>query len=194
MLEKQSSGGQESLFVPIRMLTHSRMLWRFLRRHLAVALLRQRSFARIIKRSSDEIAERDRNLGIVLGNLTNAANYADSAAWLRGDELPEDVLKGLRLSASGDEVEQEEASRQLLTTLCGLVEPTPIVFCFDQLEGLKSHSEDKEGYFKMGQVLSELHDTTHNLALIPCLQVSELPKFEAAIQQADRDRLTRRLE
>jgi hypothetical protein len=188
-LEKESLAGRESLFIPIRMLTHSRMLWRFLRRHLAVALLRQRSFARVIKRSADEIAERDRNLGIVLGNLMDAANYADSAAWLRGDELPEEVLKSLRLSSAGDEVEQEEASRQLLTNLCGLIEPTPIVFCFDQLEGLKSYSDDKEGYFKMGQVLSELHDTTHNLALIPCLQTSELPKFEDVIQQADRDRL-----
>jgi hypothetical protein len=191
-LEKESKEGLGSLFIPIRMVTNSRMLWRFLRRHLAVALLRQRSFSRVIRGSLDEISEQDRNLGIILGNLADGANYADSAAWFRGDELPEDVLKGLRLSGSGDEVEQEEASRRLLTMLCGLGEPIPFVFCFDQMEGLKSHTDDREGYFKMGQVLSELHDTTRNLVLLPCLQTSELPKFEAAIQQADRDRVKRK--
>ena len=66
------------------------------------------------------------------------------------------------------------------------------MFCFDQLEGLKSHSEDREGYFKMGQVLSDLHDNTRNLVLMPCLQISELPKFEDAIQEADRDRIKRK--
>jgi hypothetical protein len=191
-LEQQSSEGRESLFIPIRMLTHPRMLWRFVRRHLAVALLRQRSFSRVIKRSVDEIAEQDRNLSIILGNLTSGLNYADSAAWLRGDELPEDVLKSLRLSSSSDEVELEAVSRTLITTLCGLAEPVPFVFCFDQLEGLKSHSDDKDGYFKMGQMLSDLHDTTRNLVLLPFLQTAELPKFEDAIQQADRDRLTRK--
>ena len=191
-LEKESLAGRESLFIPIRMVTNSRMLWRFLRRHLAVALLRQRSFSRVLRRSMDEIAEQDRSLAIILGNLTDGTNYADSAAWLRGDELPEDVLKSLRLSPVGEEVEQEEAARRILTILCSTGEPVPFVFCFDQLEGLKSYGEDRLGYFKMGQVLSELHDTTRNLALIACLQTSELPEFEKAIQQADRDRLTRK--
>ena len=117
-LEKESAAGRESLFIPIRMVTNARMLWRYLRRHLAVALLRQRSFSRVIKRSVDEIAEQDRNLGIILGNLLDGTNYADSAAWLRGDELPEDVLKSLRLSPTGDELEVEDASRRLLTMLC----------------------------------------------------------------------------
>lgn len=191
-LEKESQAGRESLFIPIRMVTNSRMLWRFLRRHLAVALLRNRSFARVIKRSTDEVAERDRNLAIILGNLNDGTNYPDSAAWLRGDELPEDVLKSLRLAPPGDELEQEDVSRRLLTLLCSLGEPVPFVFCFDQLEGLKSHTDDREGYFKMGQALSELHDSTRNLALIACLQTSELPKFEESIQAADRDRAKRK--
>ncbi len=80
----------------------------------------------------------------------------------------------------------------MLTTLCQLGEPTPFIFCFDQMEGLKSHSDDREGYFKMGQVLSDLHDNTRNVVLLPCLQTSELPKFEEAIQQADRDRIKRK--
>jgi hypothetical protein len=191
-LEKEALAGKPSLFIPIRMLANSRMLWRFLRRHLAVALLRQRAFTRVISRSVDEIAEHDRNLAIILGNLTAGVHFADSAAWLRGDELPEEVLNTLKLSSSGDEVEQEAASSRFVTTLCAMGEPGPFVFCFDQFEGLQSYRDDKDGYFKMGQIISDLHDSTHNVALIPCLQTSVLPEFEEAIRHADRDRLRRR--
>lgn len=188
-LEKETLAGQESVFIPIRMVTSATMLWRFLRRHLAVALLRQRAFARVIKQTRDEIAEQDRNLAVILGNLNDGVHYADSAAWLRGQDLPEEVLKTLGVTSPSDDEEQEAVSRQFLTTLCGLGEPVPFVFCFDQLEALRSYQDDTAGFFKFGQAISDLHDSTRNLVLISCLQTSLLPVLETAVRGADRDRM-----
>jgi hypothetical protein len=189
-LERESlEEGRESVFIPIRMVTSANMLWRFLRRHLAVALLRQRTFARVIRQTRDEIAEQDRNLAVILGNLNEGVHFADSAAWLRGQELPEDVLKTLGVVSASDDEEQEAVSRQFITTVCGLGEPVPFVFCFDQLEALRSYQDDTAGFFKLGQVISDLHDSTRSVALFSCLQTSMLPVLETAVQSADRDRM-----
>jgi len=191
-LEQESAAGRESLFIPIRMVTSAAMLWRFLRRHLAVALLRQRSFTRVIHKTRDEIAEQDRNLGIILGNLQDGVHFADSAAWLRGQDLPEDVLRTLGIAATSDDEEQEAASRQFITTVCELAAPVPFVFCFDQLEALRTYQDDTAGFFKLGQAISDLHDSTRNVVLISCLQTSLLPVLETAVRGADRDRMLER--
>jgi hypothetical protein len=196
-LEKDSLNGHESLFIPIRMVTTSSMLWRFLRRHLAAALLRQRSdktrsLARVIQSSREEIEEQDRNLAIVLGNLMDGVHFGDSAAWLRGDDLPEETLKTLGISALGDEDELEAASRRIVLMICGLAEPVPFVFCFDQLEALQSFPGDTAGFFKLGQVISDMYDSTSNVALLSCLQTSLLPELESAVRGADRDRMLSR--
>ncbi len=188
-LEKDSGAGQEALFIPIRMVTSASMLWRYLRRHLAAALLRHRSFSRVLKQSRDQIAEHDRNLAIVVANLNQGVHYADSAAWLRGEDLPEEALKILGVSAFGDEEEQDASSRRIVLTVCNLSEPIPFVFCFDQLEALQSYAGDSAGFFKLGQVISDLYDNTKNAALISCLQTSLLPMLETAVRGADRDRM-----
>jgi hypothetical protein len=196
-LEKDSLDGHESLFIPIRMVTSAAMLWRFLRRHLAAALLRQRgdqtrALGRVIRASTEEIEEQDRNLAIVIRNLMDGKNFGDSAAWLRGDDLPEEALKRLGISALSDEDELEAASRRIVMMICGLGEPIPFVFCLDQLEALRSYAEDTAGFFKLGQVVSDLHDGTHNVALLSCLQTSMLPELESAVRGADRDRMLQR--
>jgi hypothetical protein len=73
--------------------------------------------------------------------------------------------------------------------LCSLGEPVPFVFCFDQLEALRADPEDTAGFFKLGQIISDLHDGTHNLALISCLQTSTVPALETVVRGADRDRM-----
>jgi hypothetical protein len=100
-------------------------------------------------------------------------------------------LRTLGTSALSDEDEQEAASRRMVMTICGLAEPVPFVFCFDQLEALQYHRQDKEGFFKLGQVVSDLHDGTHNMALFSCLQTSMLPELDAIVIGADRDRMSR---
>jgi GTPase SAR1 family protein len=196
-LENDALNGQESLFIPIRMVTTATMLWRFLRRHLAAALLRQRgdkkrALTRVIQTSHEEIEEQDRNLAIVLGNLINGAHFGDSAAWLRGDDLPEETLRTLGISALSDEDELEAASRRMVMMICSLSEPVPFVFCFDQLEALQSFPGDTAGFFKLGQVISDMYDSTSNVALLSCLQTSLLPELESAVRGADRDRMLSR--
>jgi len=193
-LEQDSLAGHESLFIPIRMVTSPNMLWRFLRRHLAAALLRQRSdktraLNRVIRLGREEIADQDRNLAIVLSNLAEGIHFGDSAAWLRGDDLPEETLKTLRISALSDEDELEAASRRIVMMICGLGEPVPFVFCFDQLEALSSFPGDKAGFFRLGQVISDLHDGSHNIAVFSCLQTSMIQQVEEVVIGADRDRM-----
>ena len=196
-LEKDSLTGQESLFIPIRMVTSAGMLWRYLRRHLAVALLRQRAdktraLGRVIRVNRQEIQEQDRSLGIVLCNLSDGVHFADSAAWLRGEELPEEALHTLGVSALSDEDEHEAVSRRIVTLICSLGEPVPFVFCFDQLEALQNFHGDTTGFFKLGQTISDMYDSTRNVALLSCLQTSLLPQLEAAVRGADRDRMLNR--
>jgi hypothetical protein len=196
-LENDAITGHESLFIPIRMVTTAPMLWRFLRRHLTAALLRQpanktRALIRVIRASREEMQEHDRNLAIALGNLIDGEHFGDSAAWLRGDDLPEDVLKTLGISSLSDEDEQEATSRRIVMLICGLAEPVPFVFCFDQLEALQSFPGDTAGFFKLGQTISDLYDGTHNVALLSCLQTSLMPELEATIRGADRDRMLSR--
>jgi hypothetical protein len=196
-LESDSLKGQESLFIPIRMVTTATMLWRFLRRHLAAALLRQRgdktrALARVVRASREEIAEEDRNLAIVLGNLNDGTHFGDSAAWLRGDDLPEETFRTLGISALSDEDELEAASRRIVMMICSLSEPVPFVFCFDQLEALQSFPGDTAGFFKLGQVISDMYDSTSNVALLSCLQTSLLTELESTVRGADRDRMLNR--
>jgi len=193
-LEKDSLAGHESLFIPIRMVTSANMLWRFLRRHLAAALLRQRNdktraLNRVIRVSREEIEDQDRNLAIVLSNLAEGIHFGDSAAWLRGDDLPEETLRTLRISALGDEEEMEATSRRIVMMICGLGEPVPFVICLDQLEALSSFPGDKAGFFRLGQVISDLHDGTRNVAIFSCLQTSMIQQVEEVVIGADRDRM-----
>ena len=86
----------------------------------------------VIRRSREEMSGLDRNLGIIRGNLLEGVHFVDSAAWLRGDDLPEEAARTLGVSSLSDEEEQEAASRRIVTTICALGEPVPFVFCLDQ--------------------------------------------------------------
>jgi hypothetical protein len=177
--------------------TNARMLWRHLRRCLTEALLRPSSGG---YRALDELLARcgnrldglpERDLAIVLQNLLQGANLRDSAAWLRGQELPEAALQRLEVSQPGPEDDQEASARNIIVALCSLIDPGPVVFCLDQMEALQSFSGDTAGLFAAGKAIWLLHDQVQNACIICCLQAGFHQTLEKAL---DRPTLERMLE
>jgi hypothetical protein len=188
-----------SLFVPVRMDTSARMLWRHLRRNLADALLRtdasgQRALDRLLGPKSAAIGEfPERDLSIVLGNLLEGRHVRDSSAWLRGQDLPETALTRMDLAQPGPEDDQEAISRNLIASLCSMIEPGVAVFCLDQWEALQSFAGDTDGLFTTGQAVSFLHDPPfRNVCIISCVQTGFVPRLENVLDEAIRQRLLSR--
>jgi len=133
-----------------------------------------------------------RDLSIVIEHLTLNRSVRDAAAWLAGDSLPESALAQLGLGPDTQE-DREQAARDAVTALCRLAgETLPIVFCFDQVEALQRSSDDKEAFFRFGQMAADLHDTDPNVFLVTCLQSAALTLFRTAIRQADFERMAKR--
>jgi hypothetical protein len=185
--------GPESLFVPVRMDTSARMLWRHLRRNLADALLRlgasgERALDRLLRAKRAELdGLPERDLAIVLQNLLSGNHVRDAAAWLRGQELPESTLIRMDLAQPGPEENQEASSRNAIVSLCSSIDPGIVVFCLDQWEALQTFANDRDGLFAAGQAVSFLHDPPlRNVCIICCVQsgfMHELERLDEAIQQ-----------
>jgi hypothetical protein len=184
--------GSGALFVLASMDTSARMLWRHLRRCLADALLRSDASGRraldVLQHPGiEQVPARD--LGIVLGNLLKGTHVRDSAAWLRGQELPEAALQRLELAQPNPDEEQEAASRDVVVSLCSLLSPSVVVFCLDQMEALQSFPDDKEGLHAAGQAVWVLHDKVRNACIISCVQTTFVPVLEETLPEWVRDRM-----
>ncbi|MEO8182430.1 MAG: hypothetical protein ABI895_26640 [Deltaproteobacteria bacterium] len=133
-----------------------------------------------------------RDLRLVVEHLVLHRSTLDAGAWLAGESLPERVLEQLGLGIDPPD-DREQGARAAVTALCRLAGATlPIVFCFDQVEALQRFSDDREAFFRFGQLAADLHDTGPNVFLVTCLQSSVLELFRGAIRQADRDRMAKR--
>jgi hypothetical protein len=183
------------LFVFVRMETSPTGIWRHLRRSLALALLRTdekgvRTLDALLGQRKNDLEElADRDLSIVLGHLLNRAHVRDSAAWLRGDGMPEEVLRSLRLSTPGLDEEAEVSSRRLVMEICELIRPGVVVFCMDQIEAIMSSPGDREGPHAFGRVVSCLVDESRNSAIICCQQSVFVNLMEQILDGATRARV-----
>ena len=133
-----------------------------------------------------------RDLSLVIEHLTLNRSERDASAWLAGESLPESALALLGLGPDIHD-DREQAARDTVTALCRLAgETLPIVFCFDQVEALQRSSDDKEAFFRFGQMAADLHDTDPNIFLVTCLQSAALTLFNDAIRKADYQRMAKR--
>jgi len=185
----------DKLFVFVRMETSPSGIWRHLRRSLAVSLLQPRTNG---VRALDRLLERrkrdlemlpDRNLSVVLEHLLNGTQVRDSAAWLRGEGLPEEVLNSLRLSNPAPEDDPEVASRHMVLAICDLIGPGVAVFCMDQIEAVMSAPGDRDGPHAIGKAVSVLIDETRNASVICCEQSSFIILLEQILDGATKDRV-----
>ncbi len=133
-----------------------------------------------------------RDLCVVLEHLACNRFVRDASAWLAGESLPEPVLSELGVGPDVAE-DREELARDTVTALCRLAgETLPIVFCFDQVEALQRGLDDRDAFFRFGQMAADLFDADANVFLITCLQSGLLETFQASIRHANRDRMGRR--
>lgn len=195
-LDRENEAGRTNLFIPLRMQTSPGMVWRFLRRNLADALLRRKpgepsTLQRILECRRPQLdAMIHRDMAIVLENIARGVHVRDSSAWLRDQELPDAALMALGLSSIPvDEEYQEERAYDAVKEIAELAQPIPFVFCLDQVEALQRHIEDREGIFALGKMVAALHDTLHNAAIICCVQTSFIDAIKTAIRASEQDRL-----
>ena len=166
----------QNLFVFVRMETSPAGIWRHLRHYLASSLLRKSSDGvRALdillgerKNELDMFAGRD--LSIALEHLLEGRHVRDAAAWLRGEGLPEEVLRSLFLSTPGSDDDLEVISRHILLSICQLIRPGVVVFCLDQIEAIMSSSSDRDGPHAFGRAVSCLVEETRNAGVICCEQ------------------------
>jgi hypothetical protein len=185
----------ENLFVFVRMETSPAGIWRHLRRSIALAMLREnsggfRAIDRLLEqRKSDLETLPDRDLSIVLEHLLEGRQVRDSAAWLRGEGLPDEVLNSLRLSAPGPEDDPEAISRHVVKAICELIRPGVAVFCMDQIEAVMSSPGDREGPHAFGKMVSCLVDETRNTSVVCCEQNSFVNLMEQILDDATKSRM-----
>lgn len=195
-IDRENEDGRHHVLIPLRMQTSPSMIWRFVRGNLADALLRRTGEGAsplesiLADRRHEVAALHHRDLAIVLENLLCGMHVRDSASWLRGYELPEAALTALGLSTLPiDEEFQEERAYQVIREVAQLAEPVPLVFCLDQVEALQRHPEDREGIFALGKLVSTLHDTLRNAAIVCCVQTSFIDQIKAAVRGSEQDRM-----
>jgi hypothetical protein len=134
-----------------------------------------------------------RDLTVVLDHLVLGRQVHDARAWLRGESLPDAVLERLGLGLGREEhSDREQAAREVVSALCRLAGNTlPIVFCFDQIEAIQLHKDDRDALFRFGRMASELSESG-NVLIISCLQSALVDELTQSIRQADRDRIFKR--
>jgi hypothetical protein len=201
-----------ALFVAVRMETGRGMIWRHLRRRFAEELLRPRSndvtqlgaildrlaepaHGRLIDALSRTIVQDcTEELMQVLEKYDGNKHRRLCQAWLRGDRLSESQLGLLNLPQypmeSFDEDWAEDEARKFVGAMTRLAAPSPVVFCFDQIEAL-GLSQEKKNYGFFCQMGASLVDTTHNSLLISTVNLDFLGDLESGSRVSDFHRISR---
>jgi hypothetical protein len=183
-----------NLFVFVRMETSPAGIWRHLRRSMAISLLDKnaagvRALDRLLQHRRSDLEIADRDLSIALEHLLEGRQVRDSAAWLRGDGLPDGVLNSLSLSAPGPDDDPEATSRRIVSAICELIRPGTVVFCMDQIEAIRSSPDDRDGPHAVGKLVSYLVDETRNASVICCEQSSFIILMEQILDDAMKSRM-----
>jgi hypothetical protein len=115
-------------------------------------------------------------------------------AWPKGDRLSEsrrDLLNLAQLPPDSLEDDWAEAeARQIVGAVTRLAAPSPVVFCFDQIEAL-GLSREKDNYGFFCQMGANLFDTTRNALLISTVNVDFLADLQSGSREADFQRIRR---
>lgn len=131
------------------------------------------------------------NLCKVLEHLIRKRHRLQAIAWLKGELLPEGILKDMEISQEDDEIlDPEDRAQEMIKEFCRLAGPNvPVVVCFDQVEALQRYPKDVEGLYVFGQAIRSLHDETENVLLVSCIQFFFLDHLKSAVMQPDYDAL-----
>ncbi len=129
----------------------------------------------------------------VLGFLFQRQHRLDITNWLRGDPLTESAWQRLDLAPdTSDEDPELPAQRMLIDFMRLAGANVPLVLCFDQIEALQTTPDDREAFYRFGNLLMELADSDPNVVLISCLQSSRYELLQEAVSGAAHDRISSR--
>ena len=159
---------------------------------------RQQNLNLLIEALDDLVAEIQghNDLSLVLQHTIHRCCRRQVRGWLRGDSLPKDDLEelGILHYTQPDENEEvrEAAAQGTVLALCRLIGPgTPVVFCFDQIEALRTSAAEHSGLKEFGDVVADLHDNpVGNATIITTIQGDYFRQTEEQIRTYARDRLT----
>jgi hypothetical protein len=189
-------------------------IWRHLRRRFAEELLRKQNdgstnldaiLDRFAARNGANLAEAfdnehvpDLSHALMRALETYAAGRHRRlcGAWLKGDGLSENDLQALDLSRLAfEEVEEDWAesdARRVIEAITRLCAPSPVVFCFDQIEaiGLFQQTNPLSAFSRMG---ASLIDQTKNALIISTILLSFLPRLQQQSNGSDYDRISKQL-
>ncbi|HEY3740689.1 MAG TPA: AAA family ATPase [Bryobacteraceae bacterium] len=197
-LEQHSEG----VLVSVRLGTVAPLIWRHLRCAFANELLRETSAAGVTRLDGllekiGSIEEVKQKLGLSYGLSSVLTNFRENrfrsacAAWLRGDDLADSVIEKLELAGeeTGD-ISPEERANQTVLQLCRMFSPSPVVFCFDQVEALETVPGDLSGLLAFGKAVADLHAELTNVVVISSMQASFAARLEEKLDRYIFDRLS----
>ena len=125
------------------------------------------------------------NLANVLSHYRESKLRNECAAWLRGEQLRENVLLQLGVAGDGPEEESlEEQAHEIVKHLCSLAAPDPIVFCCDEMEILETYPGDLKGLFAYARVASTLIQETVNVLVISSVQSAFLDTLQSSVHKS----------
>lgn len=195
--------GQEPVFVYVMLAAGASRLRRLVQRRFADSLLRPwrdhpSRLAGLLdetargKRWQDAAAGLQMSYGTatVLGHFLEHRFPEGTAAWLRGESLPDSLLERMGLkNGEGDDDDEESQAFERIRELCRLAEPRPVVFCCDQAEALRAGADDQRGFFVYGQMAAAIRNSIRNAVLISSIQSVLLQDFRNGMHEADYQRL-----
>jgi AAA ATPase domain len=201
-----------ALFVAVRMETSRAMMWRHLRRRFAEELIQPRAndltqlgaiLHRLAESAHGNLSEKfertvvqdcGEELMQVLEAYDGNRRHRLCRAWLMGDRLSENQLELLNLpqypTESFENDWAEDEARKFVGAITRLAAPSPVVFCFDQIEALGlSHEKANYGFFS--RLGASLVDTTRNSLLITTINIDFLGDLKSGSRDADFQRISK---
>jgi hypothetical protein len=204
-----------AVFVAIRLQTAPSRIWRHIRLRLAEELTRkapdgscplddllQRFSAQRGGNLQDalEIAEIEgmsRALENVLVRFVAGEHRRLCRAWLAGEELSDADLQLLNIApAKNDEIEADSAEDAALSVALAIVHlsaPTPVVFCFDQVEALGISQSGDLSFALFSRMGAAMVDETSNVLIVSTILTESLHNLQDQVMRADYQRISKNI-
>lgn len=201
-------------FVAIRMETAPSQIWRHVRRRFAEeitkkapdgqcpldGILRRFMTARggTIREAIDaaQIPGLGLDLANVLEHFETGSQRRLCRAWLAGDGMSDEDLRLLNVSSSRLEESEEDFAEsnaeRIVLAIVRMSRPSPVVFCFDQVEALGIAKQDNESFEPFGRMGAALVDESNNILFVSTVLHTFLRNLEDGCHDTDYVRISKR--
>jgi hypothetical protein len=204
-----------AMLVAIRMETAPSQIWRHIRRRFAEELTRKAADGTCVLDGilSRFAAPHSGNLREALGvadvpglglDLSNVLEHFAAGnqrrlgrAWLTGDGLSDADLRLLNLPLVHlEEVEEDFAeanARRMVLAITRMCAPSPVVFCFDQVEALGIAQQGNSGYARFSEAGAALIDGSTNVLAISTILANFLGNLRDGSRLSNYQRISKRV-